>query len=92
MPSYCVLFRTWDIQKECRFLAARYNLTSIDTKLLKPQVLEIIAALALFGFLVNTVVGISASEDCLCMRQLVTITAPDALGSLSGLIDRTLGD
>ena len=55
-------------------------MASLDANFLKPRIIEIIVALAKYGFVVDTIVGDGASENRSVMRQLGTLTADLLLG------------
>ena len=67
-----------------KFLAARYNVGTLDARFLKPRIMEIIAALAFYGFVVDTVVRDGASKNRSLMRQLATLPADELSGDALG--------
>ena len=57
-------FQTWDRNGvPVKFCAARYTLSTIDSEWLAKTQLEVITALAHYGFIVNTITSDGASAN-----------------------------
>ena len=69
-------FQTWDRNGvPVKFCAVRYTLSTIDSEWLAKNQLEVITALAYYGFIVNTIASDGAPENRAANKKLVTLTA-----------------
>ena len=73
------IFTTWDVDNTVmKSVVARYSTGSgITSEFLVPKIREIITALYVYGFIVNSISGDGASENRSAFKQLATIPAKD---------------
>ena len=75
------MFTLWEKSNRTKiqFVAARYDLKSIDTKLLYCEIRNIIRALSFYGFYVTCISGNETAENRSVFKRLCTHTAQDVL-------------
>ena len=60
-------------------VVSRFGVLSLDATYIMDKIMKSISALALFGFLVDTVGGDGAAENRSALKQLSTISVKDVL-------------